>query len=260
MALMVSTGFARKFWSVAVACVAVAGASAAPAVADGVAAPLPPLPKGRYLNIHQCVYKGAEGNYYTNILPKTADAEFNTGTNVSDTQETSPICGPGGGGWFLSAIDNAVFSVNLTDPNNRYLNINQCVYHFPATGRYLTNIMPNTGNTPYNTRTTTSGGEPAIPGCDAGTSHSVHLPLYSSVFNVDLDQRILNIHQCIYTDPSGTVFSNIMPNTPARYRDTGTNTSTNIDPKVDTRLVCDTRGGWPLQSTKSGVYSVSLWQ
>ncbi|MFF5131627.1 hypothetical protein ACFY41_32485 [Streptomyces syringium] len=82
------------------------------------------LTAGRYLNVHQCVYFSA-GQHYTAVLPNAPNVNFNTGTNISNTADTTLNCVPGGGGWRLLLANSAVESFDLAD--NRHLNLHQCV-------------------------------------------------------------------------------------------------------------------------------------
>ncbi|WP_043237046.1 hypothetical protein [Streptomyces violaceusniger] len=67
---------------------------------------------GRYLNLHQCVYNNGQ-ILYTNLLPNTRNTDFNTGTNVSNTEATSVQCGNPGGGWRVDTANSAVFTIDL---------------------------------------------------------------------------------------------------------------------------------------------------
>jgi hypothetical protein len=68
--------------------------------------------RGRYLNLHQCVY--SNGSFlYTNVLANTPNTPFNTGTNISNTPDTVAICGPAATGWSLNSANVAVQSLDL---------------------------------------------------------------------------------------------------------------------------------------------------
>jgi hypothetical protein len=57
------------------------------------------LTAGVYLNLHQCLYFSSfNGDALTYLLP-TGNAFYNTGTNVSNTPDTTPRCGPGNTGY-----------------------------------------------------------------------------------------------------------------------------------------------------------------
>lgn len=71
------------------------------------------LRAGEFLNLHQCFYLTRTGNDFTNLQPNTANADFNTGTNVSNSQDTASTCGPGGNGWDPTPTYNIVLAVPL---------------------------------------------------------------------------------------------------------------------------------------------------
>src|SRR6185503_3943202 len=107
--------------------------------------------RGRYLNLHQCVY--SNGSFlYTNLLANTPNTLFNTGTNISYSPDNSARCGPAAAGWSLNSAHVAVQSLDLAA--HRYLNLHQCVY---SNGNFLyTNLLANTPNTLFNTGTNTA--------------------------------------------------------------------------------------------------------
>ncbi|MEU8546317.1 hypothetical protein AB0C81_04830 [Streptomyces roseoverticillatus] len=121
------------------------------------------LAAGRYLNLHQCVYYSA-GQHYTAVLPNTPNVNFNTGTNVSNTADTTLTCGPGGGGWRLLPANSAVQSFDLA--NNRYLNLHQCVW--TSGGQYYMGLLPNTPNANFNTGTNASRTADTALSCRPG--------------------------------------------------------------------------------------------
>ncbi|MGP3690341.1 hypothetical protein ACTVZO_37565 [Streptomyces sp. IBSNAI002] len=68
---------------------------------------------GRYLNLHQCVYYSERhASHLTSLVP-AADTRYATGTNVSDTADTAPVCGPGNGDHVLIPLLTAVKTVPL---------------------------------------------------------------------------------------------------------------------------------------------------
>jgi hypothetical protein len=116
--------------------------------------------RGRYLNLHQCVY--SNGSFlYTNVLANTPNTPFNTGTNISYAPDTAVSCGPGTVGWSLNSSNVAVLSLDLA--THRYLNLHQCVY---SNGSFLyTNVLANTPNTPFNTGTNISNTPDTVAIC-----------------------------------------------------------------------------------------------
>nr|WSX47682.1 hypothetical protein OG409_01050 [Streptomyces sp. NBC_00974] len=52
-----------------------------------------------HLNLHQCAYVAPGNDVYTTVLPNTTSS--NTGTNVSDTADTTLNCAPPTAGYTL---------------------------------------------------------------------------------------------------------------------------------------------------------------
>ncbi|MEU4588192.1 hypothetical protein AB0F92_40120 [Kitasatospora aureofaciens] len=243
----------------------------------------------RYLNIHQGVYQYTGPNgpvFYTNILANTGNGPFNTGTNLSATADNPSATTPGtpkvgspGAPWSVSTTNSAVFSIDLFDPNNRYLNIHQGVYQYDGPNGvpvFYTNILPNTGNGPFNTGTNvsaspenpsaTSPGTPKVgsPGGPWKVSHE-----NSAVYSIDLWDKthpFFNIHQGVYQydGPNGPVFyTNILPNTPNTPFNTGTNVSATADnPSATTSgtpKLGSPSGIWKISTSNSAVYSIDLF-
>ncbi|MET9325048.1 hypothetical protein ABZX75_33665 [Streptomyces sp. NPDC003038] len=66
---------------------------------------------GRWMNIHQCTYYNNNSDeHYTNILPNVF---LPTGTNVSNTKDTSVECAPGSAPWTFEPVNSGVFSIHL---------------------------------------------------------------------------------------------------------------------------------------------------
>lgn len=72
------------------------------------------LNAGRYLNLHQCVYYSERLRSHLTSVVTAPDARYATGTNVSDTADTRPDCGPGNGDYVPIPILSAVKSLPLT--------------------------------------------------------------------------------------------------------------------------------------------------
>ncbi|MDK9496029.1 hypothetical protein QEZ40_000366 [Streptomyces katrae] len=197
----------------------------------------------RYLNVHQCVYVGS-GGHYTNVLPNTANAAFNTGTNVSDTPDGALSCGPGGGGWRPAPANSAVKAFDLSA--GRYLNVHQCVYF--SAGQHYTAVLPNTPNANFNTGTNVSDTADTRLSCAPGGGGWRLLPANSAVASFDLaDSRYLNLHQCVWTS-SGQYYMGLLPNTPNANFNTGTNASRTADASLNCR---PGGGGWALDRNDS---------
>ncbi|WP_251091670.1 hypothetical protein [Streptomyces sp. Caat 7-52] len=71
------------------------------------------LTAGRYLNLHQCVYYSESDTSHLTTLVPTSDSRFATGTEVSDTADGRPDCGPGDGDHVLVPLLSSVKSFPL---------------------------------------------------------------------------------------------------------------------------------------------------
>ncbi|MER7674814.1 hypothetical protein ABTY61_41020 [Kitasatospora sp. NPDC096128] len=225
---------------------AVTGAAALVLGSAAVAGPPGPRLAARYLNVHQCVYYGP-GGHYTNLLPNTADAPFNTGTNVSDTPDTALSCGAGSGGWKPAPANSAVKAFDLAA--GRYLNVHQCVYF--SAGQHYTAILPNTPNVNFNTGTNVSDRPDTALRCSPGGGGWTLTLANSAVKSFDLTgNRFLNLHQCVWTS-AGMYYMGVLPNTP----NVNFNTGTNAAGTPDTALNCHPGGGgWSLDPLDSALH------
>ncbi|AUG81971.1 hypothetical protein CFP65_7390 [Kitasatospora sp. MMS16-BH015] len=225
--------------------VAVAGAVGLVFGSTAVAAPSGPRLAQRYLNLHQCVYYGS-GGHYTNVLPNTADAHFNTGTNVSNAPDTSLSCGPGDGAWRQALANSAVKAFDLTA--GRYLNLHQCVYF--SGGQHYTAVLPNTPNVNFNAGTNVSDTPDTKLNCAPGGGGWNLVLANSAVRSFDLaTHRYLNLHQCVWTS-AGMYYMGLLPNTPNVNFNAGSNESDT----ADTALSCHPGGGgWSLDGAASAV-------
>ncbi|MEV6234864.1 hypothetical protein AB0L88_44055 [Saccharopolyspora shandongensis] len=142
--------------------------------------------RGRYLNLHQCVY--SNGSFlYTNVLSNTPNTPFNTGTNISYTPDSAVNCGPAAVGWRLDSANVAVQSLDLAA--HRYLNLHQCVY---SNGSFLyTNVLSNTPNAPFNTGTNVSDTRDTVARCGPAAAGWRLDPANVAVLSLDLAPGML---------------------------------------------------------------------
>ncbi|WP_211769574.1 hypothetical protein [Kutzneria sp. CA-103260] len=116
--------------------------------------------RGRYLNLHQCVYSNNKF-LYTNVLSTTPNTPFNTGTNIAYAPDSAVKCGSAAAGWTLDSVNTGVQSLDLAA--GRYLNLHQCVY---SNNSFLyTNVLSNTPNTAFNTGTNVSDTRDTVARC-----------------------------------------------------------------------------------------------
>ena len=67
----------------------------------------------RYLNLHACDYmRDGEDFRYRSVI---AGGSWGTGTNASDTADTTPVCGPGENDWSLWPAGTGVAPLDLVD-------------------------------------------------------------------------------------------------------------------------------------------------
>ncbi|MVO86418.1 hypothetical protein GPA10_17030 [Streptomyces sp. p1417] len=71
------------------------------------------LNAGRYLNLHQCVYYSERLKSHLTSVVTAPDTRYSTGTKVSATADTRPVCGPGNGDYVQIPILSGVRSVPL---------------------------------------------------------------------------------------------------------------------------------------------------
>jgi hypothetical protein len=117
----------------------------------------------RFLNLEQCAYFDGI-DIYTNLLPDTPTAEFNTGTNAANTAAAGPTCSIGTGGYHVQTNDIAALALDTL--NDRYLNLEECDY-LGGQDTY-SNLLPNTLNSAFNTGTSASNTPATSLSCGAG--------------------------------------------------------------------------------------------
>jgi hypothetical protein len=122
------------------------------------------LGQKRDLNLNQCVYYNGT-SLYTNTVNDNPTPLYRTGTNASNTPQSTVNCGPGAPpGWVLYPNDTAVQAIDLL--GNRYLNLNQCVY-YNGTALYTNTVNDNP--TPlYRTGTNASNTPQSTVNCGPG--------------------------------------------------------------------------------------------
>ncbi|MEV8328238.1 hypothetical protein [Kitasatospora sp. NPDC056731] len=66
------------------------------------------LTAGRYLNLHQCMYYFDGYRDHLTTFAPSGDGRFKAGTNISNTPDTKPSCGPGDGRYQLIPVLSGV--------------------------------------------------------------------------------------------------------------------------------------------------------
>ena len=195
---------------------------------------------GRYLNLHQCVYMPASGvDYFTTVVP-SRDGRFTTGTNTSDTANTSSSCGAGDGNFEPSHPWAGVQSLDLGA--GRYLNLHQCVYYSDAQHDHITTVA-NVGASEFAAHSNVSNTPDTTPHCGPGQDQYHLVPLLSDVKVLDLTAgRYVNLQQCVYyygQSPFNDHFTTVVPTT----RDGRFATGTKVSNTADTTPTCGTGDG-----------------
>ena len=154
--------------------------------------------KTRYLNLNQCNFGDSAGasNLYTTWLDTSnAGGAFDAGTNVSNTTQASPNCGPGASGFVPEPVNDAVFPFDLL--GHKYVNIDQCDYNSP--NNYST-LMDTANSSGFFTGTDSSNTPQTTVTCGSGAGTYVYEPANSGVSSMDLlDNRYVNLDQCDYS-------------------------------------------------------------
>jgi len=166
-----------RTWLAAAATAAALFASPTPTASANANAQAPQA--GRYLNLHQCVYMPASGiDYFTTVVP-SRDGRFTTGTNTSDTANTSSSCGAGDGNFEPLQPWAGVQSLNLSA--GRYLNLHQCVYYYGQSpfNDHFTTVVPTTSDGRFTTGTKVSNTADTTPTCGTGDGNFTLTPLLS---------------------------------------------------------------------------------
>ena len=161
----------------------------------------------RYFNLHECGYYASAFN---DIFVISANADYNpiyrAGTNVSNTADSTPVCGPGNNGGSSTYVfhDSAIKVVDLL--GRRYLNLHECGWlQGPAVDLLITN--GNYGQGAFSAGTNASNTADTTPVCGPG-GPSNYFVYGSSVHALDLrDKRLVNLQECNYSNGSGDLES-----------------------------------------------------
>ncbi|MFD8755612.1 hypothetical protein ACFV0O_32245 [Kitasatospora sp. NPDC059577] len=136
------------------------------------------LTAGRYLNLHQCVFWSDYDQDHLTTTVGTTDYKFFASTNVSDSRDTAPSCGDGGG------VDHSVPLLSSATPLDltagRYLNLHQCMYYFDRFHDHFTTFTAS-GDGRFKAGTNISDTPDTKPSCGAGDGNYQLIPLLSGV-------------------------------------------------------------------------------
>lgn len=152
---------------------------------DGNYAPVRPwagfqsldLSAGRYLNLHQCVYYSELQHDHLTVVISRGGGEWSTGTNVSNTPDTTVVCGPGRGLYQLLPLLSDVKALDLGA--GRYVNLQQCQYYSSSLTDHFTTVVPTSRDGRFTTGTKVTDTADTAPACGPGDGNFNLIPLLS---------------------------------------------------------------------------------
>ena len=144
----------------------------------------------RYLNLHQCTYQNSSTSaWYTSATPTpfstASPADFDAGTNVSNTPDGALLCGPPSSGYVYQPTSSGLQALDIRDA--RYLNLHACVYRQNTTNSWYTSINPTPfGGTQFDANTNASNTPDAAMSCGPAPSNYTYQPNSSAFQALDL--------------------------------------------------------------------------
>lgn len=135
------------------------------------------LASGRYLNLHQCVYYSELQHDHLTVVAPGGGSEWSSGTNVSDTPDTTVTCGPGRGLYYLAPLLSDVIALDLSA--GRYVNLQQCQYYSARLADHFTTVVPTRRDGRFRTGTKVSGTADTTATCGGGDGNFLPVPLLS---------------------------------------------------------------------------------
>ncbi|MFD8982376.1 hypothetical protein [Streptomyces sp. NPDC059564] len=135
------------------------------------------LSSGRYLNLHQCVYYSELQHDHLTVVVSRGGGDWGTGTNVSNTPDTTVECGPGRGLYSLVPLLSDVIALDLGA--GRYVNLQQCQYYAGSLADHFTTVVPTRRDGRFTTGTKVSNTAAAAPACGRGDGNFNLVPLLS---------------------------------------------------------------------------------
>jgi hypothetical protein len=133
----------------------------------------------RYVNLHQCSHYYADatyGNRWINrMVSAPAATNWGTGTNTSNTADSTPSCVEPGSGW--TSYAPFVNAQPLDMRSNRYLNIHECVRYQPSPSVYVSLFTDDPPSAAWRTGTKASNAPDATLDCPAISGWTAHSTL-----------------------------------------------------------------------------------
>lgn len=208
--------------------------------------------KKRYLNLHQCL-RTAGVQYIMVAIDDPIATDWYASTNASNTADSTYNCGTNTGGWTLHGSISAVQNLDLL--GKRYVNLHQCLHYYSdANGtRYITTLVNNPTATNWGTGTNTANTANVTVSCVApGSGWTFHSGISEAQPLDTLNNRYVNIHECLRVYTSGYYLSAFINNPSG----TGWRTGTNASNTAATVLDCPVVSGWPSHSTLSDFQAI----
>lgn len=205
--------------------------------------------KKKYANLHQCVrHTDPAYDWITVAVDDPPAAAWYAGSNISNTADAALDCGTAS--WTLNTTISGLQNLDLFA--ERYANLHQCNYSYADTTngtRRITNLVDDQAGS-WVTGTNASNTADSTVSCNGGASWTQHTTI-SGVQSLNmLENRYINLHQCLHTAPSPSQYlSTFLNDVPSIAWRTGTNASNN----VDTTLNCPAPAGWTLHTTLSAL-------
>ncbi|MFJ9866005.1 hypothetical protein [Streptomyces sp. NPDC101165] len=138
------------------------------------------LNAGRYLNLHQCAYYSTYWEDHETTVVPNPGGQAGAGTNISDTADTTPSCGPGTqiGSYEVIPLLSSAKALDLHA--GRYLNLHQCVYYSSSLKDHFTTVVTSRDGR-FAAGTNISDTADTTPSCGPGDGNFVPVPILSGV-------------------------------------------------------------------------------
>jgi hypothetical protein len=137
----------------------------------------------RYLNLHHCTYYNSPSDAwffsYGDMVYSGLPTQMDSGTNVSNTIDSTVSCGVGSGAYPQNPTWSDVNGFDLL--GKRYLNIHQCTYYKSATDTWFSSINNHSFDNNYDSATNTSNVADTTPNCGPGSGASQYI--YNTTWN-----------------------------------------------------------------------------
>lgn len=205
--------------------------------------------KDKYFNLHQCLrHSDPAFDWITDVVDDPPAGDWYAGTNASNTADSAYDCGAAS--WATHTTVSGVQNLDLL--GKRYVNLHQCAHYYPdATNgnRWINGLINTQAAAGWATGTNTANTANSAVSCAVPGSGWTYYAPFVNVQPLDmLTNRYVNLHQCVRTQPSPTVYVSLFINNPPA---TGWGTGTKASNTPDATLSCPAVAGWTGHSTLS---------